>query len=394
MSLTPDNQNLQNAQPGPAAQKPAQEAAPGSPFPSGPPSPPPPLSPPPFGGAPVPPAFGAAPFPSQPPKKSRKGLFIFLFILGGFLILSVVIVLGVGAVIKDILGTSPGPMSPPRGGNVVGVVRIDTVIMDARKTIEILRHYQEQDRIRAVLIRVDSPGGAVGASQEIYDAIGALRKSGKKVVASLGNVAASGGYYVACAADEVYANPGTLTGSIGVIFSVPNLEGISEKVGIRYQVIKSGKFKDVGSMTRTMTPEEQKLLQGVIDDTYNQFIEAIMKHRTQQIAQALAGSKTDAPQVEAELGGDATPEQFLRQIADGRVFTGRQAHKYGLVDTLGTEEDAVKRLANLAGIHKPETYEYKPRRTFLDLFEAEAKSALSGAALPLSGPRLEYRLPF
>jgi len=393
MSLTPDNQNFQNAQPGPSARKPAQEAAPGSPFPSGPPSPPPP-SPPPFGGAPVPPAFGATPSPPGRPKKSRKGLFIFLFILGGFLILSLVIVLVVGAVIANILGTSPGPMSPPRGGNVVGVVRIDTVIMDARKTIEILRHYQEQDRVRAVLIRVDSPGGAVGASQEIYDAIGALRKSGKKVVASLGNVAASGGYYVACAPDEVYANPGTLTGSIGVIFSVPNLEGISEKVGIRYQVIKSGKFKDIGSMSRAMTPEEQKLLQGVIDDTYNQFIEAVMKHRTKQIGEALAKSKTGAPEIEAELEGDATPEQFLRHIADGRVFTGRQAHKYGLVDALGTEQDAIKRLANLAGIHKPETYEYKPRRTFLDFFEAEAKSALSGAALPLTGPRLEYRLPF
>jgi len=147
-------------------------------------------------------------------------------------------------------------------------------------------------------------------------------------------------------------------------------------------------------MSRAMTPEEQKLLQGVIDDTYNQFLEAIMKHRTRQIAEALAKSKTGAPESEAELGGDATPEQFLRHIADGRVFTGRQAHKYGLVDALGTEQDAIKRLANLAGIHKPETYEYKPRRTFLDFFEAEAKSALSGAALPLTGPRLEYRLPF
>jgi protease IV len=383
MALTPDDPISPDSDPGvgdtsPSPETPSASGPASTPL-FGPPSPTPP------------PVFQSAPFGSKPPRKSRRGLFILLFVLGGFLFLVFVLVVGIIATVSNVFR---GP-AMPIGGSLIGLVRIDGVIMDPSKVLEAIHKYRDERRVRAVLVRVDSPGGAVGASQEIYEAINALRKSGKKVVVSMGNVAASGGYYVSCAADEVFANPGTLTGSIGVIFSVPNVEAIAEKVGVRQQVVKSGKFKDIGSMTRTMTPEEQKLLQGVIDDTYNQFVEAIMRHRTPQITEALVKTEAESKEMAAELGGDATAEKFLRHIADGRIFTGRQALEYGLVDTLGTEQDATNRLCALAGIAKPEMYEYRSQpKTLRDLFESGAKSALSSAGLPLGGPRLEYRLPF
>ena len=249
----------------------------------------------------------------------------------------------------------------------MGVVRIDSVILDAKKTLEILRHYQEEDRIRAVLVRVDSPGGAVGASQEIYDAIGALRKSGKKVVASLGNVAASGGYYVACAADEVYANPGTLTGSIGVIMEFPVFKGLMDKIGLEVSVIKSDSAKDVGSPFRKMNPEDKALLQGVVSDVYEQFLEIVSTER--------------------EL-----PLDSLRPIADGRIFTGRQALAYGLVDTLGTFEEARLIAGELSGI-KGEPRLIRPRRPLRSWLTDFMESTAEGVFGWPRSARLSYRWP-
>lgn len=350
----------------------------------------------PFGGGPAGTPFGGAPiYPPPPPrKKSRKGLYILLFVLFFFCLLTVAVLGIVGMIASSLLGGGVMPMPSPKDNNMVALVRIEGLILDPSTPLEIIRRYEKEKKIRAVVVRIDSQGGAVGASQELYEAILRLRRGGKKVVASLGNMAASGGYYVACAADEIVTNPGTLTGSIGVIFSVPNLEKVSEKIGVRFEVVKSGKFKDTGSVTRTMTPEERELLQGVIDDTYNQFVEAVLEHRSPEISAALEGLRATSPEIVAELKGEPSAESLLRHVADGRVFTGRQALAYGLVDSLGDEAEAVKKAGELAGISKPEVYEYKPRRTLRDLLESEARSTLGRAGLPVGGARLEYRMPF
>lgn len=283
-----------------------------------------------------------------------------------------------------------------RTSGTVGLVRVQGIIADdnTERILETIEHYRKAKNIRAVLVRIESGGGTVGGSQEIYEALKGLKQSGKKVVASLGDVAASGAYYVACAADEIFTNSGTLTGSIGVILSLPNLEGLAEKVGVKETVVKSGRFKDVPSLTRALAEEERALLQGVIDDTHNQFVEAVLEHREAQLAKALENLLQEEPQVLKELGPDATAERLLRRIADGRIMTGRQSVAYGLADTLGTQAQALERLAKLAQIEEPELYEYKPKRTLMDLLSASARSTLGKAAAPLQGPRLEYRLAF
>ncbi|MBN1866441.1 signal peptide peptidase SppA [Candidatus Sumerlaeota bacterium] len=281
-----------------------------------------------------------------------------------------------------------------RSENTVGLVRIENVILDDRRTLDVIDYYARKKGIQAVLVRIDSPGGGVGASQEIYEAILRLRDDGKSVVVSMGSMAASGGYYVACAADEVFTNPGTLTGSIGVIIGIPNFKKIADKIGFEYQVVKSGKFKDIASTTRPLTDEERELMQGLIDDVYNQFLEAILENRTPQIEKALAALDNDEL---TSLTGGSVPrsaEAFLRAIADGRILTGRQAVRYGLVDYEGTQQEALDRVAELAGLEEPELYEYKPRRPLSELFEAGAKSALENTGLPIHGMRIEYRLPY
>ena len=232
------------------------------------------------------------------------------------------------------------------------------------------------------------------------------RPSCKMLVASMSNVAASGGYYVACAADKIFTNPGTLTGSIGVIMSLLNVEDVTEKIGIRSVVIKSGKFKDVPSAMRDMTDEERAYLQGVIDDTHSQFIEAVLGRRRTQLeaAQEKLGEMALTSSTELQrLGPDAaglaeaagqTVEEYLRYIADGRVMTGRQAAMLGLVDELGARSGAIAELARMANIDAPELYEYRPKRTLIDFLNAEARSAIQGVGLPPAGLRLEYRMPY
>jgi protease-4 len=281
-----------------------------------------------------------------------------------------------------------------RGGSTVGLVRVENVIMDGSKIMETIDYYKDSDSIRAVLVRVDSPGGAVGTSQEIYEALKQLRAKGKKVVISMGNTAASGGYYVACGGQEIFCNPGTMTGSIGVIIGLPNLQEIAKKVGIQYQNVKSGRFKDIGSSMKPLSPEDRQLLQGVINDTYDQFVGAVLSQRQSQIRKAAQNIADIDTTLAATLGPNPTAEKLLRAIADGRIFTGRQALAYGLVDKLGTQSDALKRLGELAGIPKPQLYEYKPVRSWRDVLQSSAKSAIESAGVPLSGPRLEYRMPY
>jgi protease-4 len=251
-------------------------------------------------------------------------------------------------------------------GGKVGLVEVEGQILDARGIIDQLERQMEDASVKAVVLRVNSPGGAVAPTQEIYDEIFRLRESGKPVVASLGAVAASGGYYVACAADTVLASPGTLTGSIGVIMTFPNAQELLRKVGLSFQVVKSGPNKDVGSMYREMTPEEKRLLQDVIDDVYDQFVEAVMR-------------------------GRGLSREEVAALADGTIFSGRQARELGLVDRLGGLSDAVDLAGKLGGIRGKPVVVKKVRRRF-DPFDLIGSMLQETRALRDLSVRLEYRL--
>ncbi|HWP35040.1 MAG TPA: signal peptide peptidase SppA [Thermodesulfobacteriota bacterium] len=272
-------------------------------------------------------------------------------------------------------GSSAGAL---RGPGRVAVVEITGVIVDAGETVQALRRHAKDRSVRAVVLRIDSPGGGVGASQEIYEEVERLRtRAGKTVVASMGAVAASGGYYIALAADRIVANPGTITGSIGVIVQLFNLEGLGEKVGVRATVIKSGPFKDIGSPARPLTEEDRRILQGVVDDVYEQFVAAVRERR-------------------------GLSEAEVRRLADGRILSGRQAKAAGLVDRLGNLWTAIHEAAELAGIPGEPVvlFPEKPRLSLLDLLTGRALAGLerrlSTAALPglLTGQtmRLSYLL--
>jgi len=208
-------------------------------------------------------------------------------------------------------------------GKTVAVVDVRGVISDAADTVDALDHLRQQDATIGVVLRIDSPGGAVAPSQEIYDAVWRLRAR-KPVVASLGNVAASGGYYVASAADVVVADPGTLTGSIGAIMEVQNVATLAEKVGVSQTVVKSGRFKDVGQPLRAVTDEERVLLQRMVDDVLGQFIDAVARGRGMEAGR-------------------------VRALADGRLYSGAQARDVGLVDELGGLAEATRVAWSRAG---------------------------------------------
>jgi protease-4 len=205
----------------------------------------------------------------------------------------------------------------------IGVVPVEGVIADSQAITEQLDEFGKDDSIAAVVLRVDSPGGGVAASQEIYDAVIELKKK-KKVVVSMGSVAASGGLLVACAADKIVANPGTITGSISAIMQFANFEELMKKVGLKSSVVKSGQYKDIGTPLRDMTPEEKVIIQDLVDDIYNQFVDVIVKERK-------------------------LPREKVVAIADGRVFSGRKAKELGLVDYLGDMASAAKLASKLAG---------------------------------------------
>ncbi len=218
----------------------------------------------------------------------------------------------------------------------IGVVNIEGIIVESRQIVEDIDEFRRDDTIRAIVLRIDSPGGGVAASQEIYQAVQAAREK-KKVVASLGSIAASGGYMVACAADQIVANPGTVTGSISAIINFPNVEELLKKLGISSSVVKSGKFKDIGSPVRDMTAEERQLMQQLVDDIFDQFLEVVSTRR------------------------NISREELLK-IADGRIFTGRYAHTAGLVDQLGDFSTAVKLAARLVGIKEEPFLVYAKKR--------------------------------
>ncbi len=239
-----------------------------------------------------------------------------------------------------------------RLGENVALMRVEGPILDSKNAIEEIKDYVKDPSVKAIVMRVDSPGGVVPPCQEIYEEI-KKAVSKKKVVVSMGSAAASGGYYISAPASRIIANPGTLTGSIGVIMEIPNIEGLMSKVGVKTEVIKSGSHKDIASMFRTMGKEERIILQGVIDDVHKQFVDVIVE------------------------GRKMSPED-VRKIADGRVFTGKQALAIGLVDELGNLEDAIRVAAKLAGIKgEPNVVSKKENFSLIDLLRGRLPKEFS-----------------
>ena len=233
-------------------------------------------------------------------------------------------------------------------GDKIAVVDIKGVITSSRHIVQQIDNFKEDEDVKAIILRINSPGGGVGPSQEIYREV--LRaKEKKKIIASMESVGASGGYYVACASDLIVANPGTITGSIGVVMEFSNVEDLLKKIGLRSYVIKSGKHKDIGSPLREMTPGERSILQGVIDSVHGQFVRAVAEGRNME-------------------------ESKVRRIADGRIFSGEQAKELGLVDRLGSLQDAIEIAAEMVGIEGKPALIYPKRK--LSLYELLFKKSV------------------
>jgi protease IV len=271
-------------------------------------------------------------------------------VLAGMLALGVLLSLFVISIL--VLSYFSGREESFWGDEKIAIVEVKGVILDPQPVIERLIRFKKSEKVKAVVLRIDSPGGAVGPAQEIYGEILKLKKE-KKVLASMGSVAASGGYYIACAADKIVANPGTITGSIGVIVESLNVEELFRKIGLEAMVVKSGRHKDLGSPTRKMTEEEKKLLQEVLDNVHEQFIRAVAEGRN-------------------------LPVDKVRPVADGRIFSGDQAAALGLVDSLGSLEDTIAMAAKMAGIKgEPEViYPEKKRFSLLEMLLQGASQKL------------------
>jgi protease-4 len=251
------------------------------------------------------------------PRKSWFGILV----LAGL----VLVFIGFFGVALRLEGGKKAGLSDLTDGEGVGVLPLDGVIMDSKKFVEQLIAFRDNDSVKAIVIRADSPGGAVGPSQEIYSEIKKVNAK-KPVIVSIGALCASGCYYAAVGTRRIFTNPGSLVGSIGVIMPLYEAKGLFDWAMIHPQFIKSGPMKDLGHPAKPLTPEEAAALQSVVDDTYAQFVSAVTQGRT------FAGMNTDA----------------VRQVSDGRVFTGKQAKALGLVDELGTLRDAVAYAGTLA----------------------------------------------
>jgi protease-4 len=291
----------------------------------------------------------------------RSDIVIGVIIIGSFLVFFLIMILALVGMSSD------GGMWLSGIGKKVAIIDLHGVINNSTDIIRQLKKYSVDSSIPVIVVHIDSPGGAVAPSQEIYEEIEKAKEKGKKIVASMGSVGASGGYYVACAADTIVANPATLTGSIGVIFEFPVADELFKKIGLRFEVVKSGEFKDMGSYSRRMTERERKLLQSVIDDTYDQFVEVLVENRN-------------------------LPREEVLKIADGSIFTGRQAKKLGLVDELGDLEDAIKIAGKMAGIEgPPKTIKERVRRiTWFDLLTQKLADLANLNESEKLMPKLQY----
>jgi protease-4 len=227
-------------------------------------------------------------------------------------------------------------------GDKIAIVEVNDAIISSEKTVEQIKKFREDKSIKAIILRVNSPGGGVAASQEIYEEVKRTRDSGKIITVSMGSIAASGGYYISLGANLIIANPGTITGSIGVIAQFISIKDLAEKLGINQTTIKSGNLKDAGNPFRNMNDTDKAYFQEIIDNTFEQFLDVVAQER-----------KMD--------------KETLKQYANGRVFTGLQAKQYGLIDSLGTFEDAIRITASLAGItDEPRIVREKKKFSFFE----------------------------
>ncbi len=317
-------------------------------------------------------AGGPAVFQRVPPRAPQGGRSWLPWLGGGCLGCGAALLLaflGMALLAPFVGGTRP---SLP-GGDKIGLITIEGLILSGSgggglfggfagsdTIVRQLVQARRDPSIKAVVLRVNSPGGSAAASQEIYGEVLKLRRTRKPVIVSMGDVAASGGYYVAAAADKIVANGSTMTGSIGVIMEFMNLQGLYGKVGIDHTTIKSGEYKDIGSSSRQLTATERRLLQAMVDDVYDQFVTDVAEGR-RQVSRA-----------------------EVRRIADGRIFTGRQALKLKLVDELGNLQDAIALAARSAGITGRPTVVELGRRSFLDLLAGGGPSYEGSLRLPNS----------
>ncbi len=281
--------------------------------------------------------------------KSR-GLVVVLIVLGllacaSLACISVIVIrltadstAGFGDAVAIIYVEGPIVMGKPESDfSSSGIAYSETIV-------KYLRDAGKDSSVKAIVLRIESPGGSVVASREIYDAIMAARTTGKPIIASFGEVAASGGYYIAAAAHKIYAHPATMTGSIGVISIIPNLEGLTEKIGVKMIVVKSGPHKDESYGYRDLTPEEREIWQKMIDEAYFDFVDIVAKGRHLDV-------------------------ERVKQLADGRIYTGKQAKEVGLADELGNLDAAVDAAAKMAKISgTPRRIEFRNKPGFLDAF--------------------------
>ncbi|MDH3392678.1 MAG: signal peptide peptidase SppA [Desulfobulbaceae bacterium] len=277
-------------------------------------------------------------------------------ILFGFFILTGIFLMFWGGITFFLAGV----IQPDRGDlfshdQGIAILEVNGVIVSAKEPIKDLTSFRNNKEVKAIIVRIDSPGGAVGASQELFEEIRRTDKV-KPVIASMGSVAASGGYYAALGCREIYANPGTITGSIGVILKFANLKELFEKIGYKNEVVKSGAFKDIGSSDRPMTDKERAFLQALIDNVHGQFIRAVAQQR-----------KLD--------------EEPVRELADGRIFSGEQAQALGLVDTLGNFTDAIDRAAVLAELDPQNPRLIYPKKEEFNLLKLLSEGNTAGSML-------------
>lgn len=273
--------------------------------------------------------------------------------------LAVFFFLGLSGIVLALLGK--GSFFSPQ--ERVGVVDIKGLLTDSRTAIKQLDRYRNDDSIKAIVLRINSPGGAVGPAQEILREVEKIRTK-KKIVASLGTVAASGGYYIASGANLIIANRGTITGSIGVIMQFTNVEGLSKKVGLDFFNLKAGRYKDVGSPFRSMSPEDKAYLQGFLDNIYQQFVSDVAHNRKIPVAK-------------------------LKTLAEGRIYTGEEAKQVGLVDEFGNLPDAIERAGRLGGIKGKVKSVYAEKEGFSLLrllLGQETEESLSNLSLPYPEP--------
>lgn len=273
-------------------------------------------------------------------------------------------------------------MTSAGGGNglslndQIAVIPIDGVIGDDKEVLESIRKFRDDGAVKGYVVAINSPGGAVGPSQSIYRELKRIREEDKvPVIAAIGSVGASGGYYIAVGADSIYANPGSITGSIGVIMELPNVEPLMKKIGVSMNVVKSAEHKDIGSPFRDMSPGDSAILGAMVQDVYQQFVDVVAKERKQ-------------------------PREKILPLADGRVLSGRQAFQNGLIDRLGNFNDAVAAAGRMAGLGKSPKLVYPDRKkpTLLDVLLGQAaQSAVGNIMRPLeeaaSTPRVKFVVP-